>query len=96
MNSISGVLKKKIHGQRIVLVDDSIVRGNTMRTLVKMLRDAGAKEVLPLLLKIMIFHLINREKGLDTSKNFQLPYNASNSPFLQIFPIHIFVVKLCI
>ncbi|CAO4369875.1 unnamed protein product [Caenorhabditis nigoni] len=40
-----GVLKKKVQNQRIVLVDDSIVRGNTMRTLVKMLRDAGAKEV---------------------------------------------------
>uniref|UniRef100_A0A8R1DL94 Glutamine amidotransferase type-2 domain-containing protein n=1 Tax=Caenorhabditis japonica TaxID=281687 RepID=A0A8R1DL94_CAEJA len=40
-----GVLKKKVQNQRIVLVDDSIVRGNTMRTLVKMLKEAGAKEV---------------------------------------------------
>ncbi|EFO98610.1 hypothetical protein CRE_20338 [Caenorhabditis remanei] len=45
INMKFGVLKKKIQNQRIVLVDDSIVRGNTMRTLVKMLRDAGAKEV---------------------------------------------------
>ncbi|CAI5445821.1 unnamed protein product [Caenorhabditis angaria] len=40
-----GVLKKKVNDQRVVLVDDSIVRGNTMKTLVKLLREAGAKEV---------------------------------------------------
>lgn len=38
-------LKEQIEGRRLVVVDDSIVRGNTQRALVKMLREAGAAEV---------------------------------------------------
>ena len=41
LNPLRTVLK----GKRIVVVDDSIVRGNTQRALVRMLREAGATEV---------------------------------------------------
>ena len=34
-----------LEGKRVVVVDDSIVRGTTMRKLVKLFRQAGAKEV---------------------------------------------------
>ncbi len=40
-NPVRGVLKN----QRVVIVDDSIVRGTTSKKLIKMLRNAGAKEV---------------------------------------------------
>ncbi len=41
LNPISSVIK----GKRVVLIDDSIVRGTTCRRIVGLLREAGAKEV---------------------------------------------------
>src|SRR5947208_6669801 len=38
-------LREVVGGKRLVLVDDSIVRGNTTRQLVRMLREAGASEI---------------------------------------------------
>jgi amidophosphoribosyltransferase len=41
LNPVEPVLR----GKRVVIIDDSIVRGTTSRKIVKMVRDAGAKEV---------------------------------------------------
>ncbi|MFS8583444.1 MAG: amidophosphoribosyltransferase [Acidimicrobiia bacterium] len=38
-------LRENVEGKRLVVVDDSIVRGTTQRQLVRMLREAGAREV---------------------------------------------------
>ena len=38
-------IKDLINGKRIILVDDSIVRGTTSKKIVQMVREAGAKEV---------------------------------------------------
>ncbi len=39
------VLKEAVEGKRIIMIDDSIVRGTTSARIVRMLKEAGAKEV---------------------------------------------------
>jgi amidophosphoribosyltransferase len=38
-------IRDLIEGRRVVLIDDSIVRGTTSKKIVRMVRDAGAKEI---------------------------------------------------
>ena len=40
-----GALSVNVRGKKVVLIDDSIVRGNTIGPIIKLLKDAGAKEV---------------------------------------------------
>lgn len=45
LNVKMNALRSNICGKRVIIIDDSIVRGTTMRKIVKMLRNAGASEV---------------------------------------------------
>lgn len=45
LNVKMNALRANVAGKRVILIDDSIVRGTTMRKIIKMLRGAGAKEV---------------------------------------------------
>jgi len=40
-----GAIVENVAGKRIILIDDSIVRGTTIGPIIKLLRDAGAMEV---------------------------------------------------
>jgi amidophosphoribosyltransferase len=56
--------RAEIEGKRVVLVDDSIVRGTTSVKIVQMIRDAGAREVHIRVASPMIYH--SDYYGIDT------------------------------
>lgn len=63
-------IKQVLQGQRVVLVDDSIVRGTTSRKIVQMLREAGVKEVHLLVSSPPILHPCYY--GIDTATRGEL------------------------
>ncbi len=76
-------IKSRIEGKRIILVDDSIVRGTTMRKIAGMIRGAGAKEIHLRIasppVKFPCFY------GLDTSTTKELIANAKPPEQLRDF-----------
>lgn len=67
-------IKEIVAGQRIVMIDDSIVRGTTSKKIVRMLRDAGAKE-----LHMLVASPPTRFPcyyGIDTSRREELIANT--------------------
>lgn len=65
-----------VEGKRVIMVDDSIVRGTTSRRIVKMLKEAGAKEVHVVIssppIKNPCFY------GIDTSRKEELIANSKS------------------
>jgi amidophosphoribosyltransferase len=76
-------IKSRIKGKKIILVDDSIVRGTTMRKIAGMIRGAGAKEIHLRIaspaVKFPCFY------GLDTSTKGELIANSMNCAELKEF-----------
>ena len=72
-NSVSvkmNALRANIRGKRLIIIDDSIVRGTTSRKIVKMLRDAGAKEVHMMICSPIVKHPCHL--GIDMQTHSQL------------------------
>ena len=72
-NSVSvkmNALRSNIRGKRLIIVDDSIVRGTTSRKIVRMLRDAGAKEVHMMICSPVVKHPCHL--GIDMQSYSQL------------------------
>ena len=63
------VLEEVVRDKRVVLVDDSIVRGTTMGRVVKLLRDAGAKEVHVRISSPPFLHPCYYGTDIDSEKN---------------------------
>ena len=69
-------VKKIIAGKRVAIIDDSIVRGTTARKIVKMLRDAGAKEIHLRISAPPILH--SCFYGIDTPNKEELIAHTNN------------------
>lgn len=63
-------LKENIKGKRVIMIDDSIVRGTTSRKIVASLRSAGAKEVHVLVSSPPVVH--SCYFGIDTPERKEL------------------------
>lgn len=63
-------VRKVVEGKRVVMIDDSIVRGTTSRRIVRLLREAGAKEVHVRISSPMVKHPCFY--GVDTSNRKEL------------------------
>ncbi|QPJ64764.1 MAG: amidophosphoribosyltransferase [Candidatus Nitrohelix vancouverensis] len=73
---LSGV-RSQLEGKRVVVIDDSIVRGTTSRKIVKMLREAGAKEVHVRICSPPILH--SCFYGIDTPTRSELVASANDT-----------------
>lgn len=64
------VMKENVDGKRLILIDDSIVRGTTSKRIVSMLKEAGAKEVHIRVSSPPVMH--SCYFGIDTPNRLQL------------------------
>lgn len=62
-------IRETVQGKRIIMIDDSIVRGTTCARIVKLLRDAGAKEVHVRISSPPFLHTCHFGTDIDSKEN---------------------------
>ena len=78
------VLSSVVRGKRIVLIDDSIVRGTTMASLIRMLKDAGATKVhVRISFSSFLSLLLRNRRSQQRSIDRILPHRCRN---LRLYP----------
>ncbi len=77
------VLKSNVEGKRVVLIDDSIVRGTTSKKLIEILKNAGAKEVHLRISSPMVKH--SCYFGIDTPYRKDLIASSSDEEEISEF-----------
>ncbi|MGI6213643.1 MAG: amidophosphoribosyltransferase [Christensenellales bacterium] len=87
------VLKHTIAGKCVVVIDDSIVRGTTMMRIIKILRDAGAKEVHVRISSPPFSHPCHF--GTDISNSKELTYDETKQDAVEILRQKIGADSLC-
>lgn len=70
-------IKNIVRNNRVILVDDSIVRGTTSRQIISMLREAGAEEIHMAISSPPVSH--SCYYGMDTSRRQQLIASRNNT-----------------
>ena len=63
------VLKENVEGKRVILVDDSIVRGTTIKRTIEMIRNAGAREIHVRISSPPVLHSCHLGMDTPTRKN---------------------------
>lgn len=76
-------LREVIEGRRVILVDDSIVRGNTSKQIIRMLKEAGAAEVHMRVASPPVYHPCLY--GIDTADRDELIANVLTMEKLRSF-----------
>jgi len=76
-------IKSIIEGKRLVIIDDSIVRGTTSRKIVKLLREAGAKEIHMRIASPAVMHPCFY--GIDTPEASELISNRMTTEEIREF-----------
>ncbi len=94
-------IKNNIKGKRLILIDDSIVRGTTSKKIVTLLRECGAKEVHMLIASPVVKHpcyfgvdIDSKEKLIGNGKSEEEICKIIGADSLHYLPIE-YLIKAC-